>query len=273
MFPPPFVAPDTFQFFVVTQANPFALEWVPLQNFGVGGDEFQSGASSGFVWHNFTVNVLGEFYFVDPADPTPEELAELQQQSLNSRNFTSLLKLEVEYPQGESRIRRFRMDIGAGIDIFIPPTYKVACRVLGPDPDSIPPNLPDGFETGIQLATTLVVTSQCVAAPLDRPLATYTQLVSSGPAPSVFVPRVAGSVDVQVLSPVTALDDRVREVLVRTVTGSSPDITLIGDVEPIFTGAKQTHVTRLSAPTTDIVISGVGVPAFEAVSVIQGLEF
>lgn len=266
----------TKEFFVVSPADPYALDWVRLRNLYRGqSDEYETDFVQGPTWWNFTVTVLGEIYFVDPDFPTDAELQQLQQQSLNAQGHHSMLKVEVEYLLGNGKARRVRFDIGAGIDIFIPPTNRLWAWLIGPDPDSAPDFRPPSFIENLNVASTVLVTARCVGEPLSRPIAKYTQLVAGaaqGPEP-VGVPIVEGATRVQAIAnnTINPLDVRQRQLIVDgdgTVLGAY----FVGDVSPIFIGATQTNETQISGFANSFLVSSANEDP-TIISLMQLLEF
>lgn len=279
-------SPFAQEFFVIGTANPFATRWVPLENLYRGGSqnfqpnvingqpsEYDSDAIQGYNWWNFTVTLFGEVYFREgAAQPSTEEL---YNQARNARTHSSMLKVELEYPMGQGKQRRYRFDIGCGIDVWVPPTHRVRARILGPDLESVPEQLPATFDRDIGFASSLVVSARCVpdSGP-GRQISTFTQLVAVGDGQAALVPCEEGAVQAQILAnfPLTT---RVRQVFNRRdSTGVILNTTFVGDIEPTFAGppaSHQTDIVQLSGFENELFVTKGG--PIDAASVIQILEF
>ena len=260
------------EFFVIGDGNPYALDWVPLKNLLRGqASLYDAGPITGYSWWNFTVYVFGEVFGPDFASLSSEELEALQTSVRNSGQNTSMLKVEVEYPLGNGKLRRFRMDVGSGVDIFIPPTHKVFARILGPDPSSIPSELPAGFNRNTDVASLIVVSARCVPAPIGVSWATDTQLVATDASQSVYVPIQPGAKKAQVQ--LDGVPSRREQVMRRfDSAGLLIDSVNTGDIPLPYAASPSSSIFELAGPTTDIFLFGGGATLISG-SVVQILEF
>lgn len=215
------VIPSAQEYVATGVANPFAQNWIPAPNYRGNDTAFDSGNSYKASWYSFTVEVFGEAYFPTIAPP-----ADLVQAALDSRNPRSFLKLQLKWPQGNSRIRTVRMDISTGLTVFIPPTWSVEATVLVPDPASIPDELPSSLNPDLSFSTFVVCTTRCVAAPAGRNTATDTQCYFINPDQASFSdPRQQDARVVQVFSD-TVLDTATLQFV--QDFAPQPDIQILG---------------------------------------------
>jgi hypothetical protein len=122
-------------------------------------------------WWSMSVFPVGENYF----PPPPEKLStkQLEKSARAGSEKFSFLKVSIEYSFNGVKPRCLVLDVGAGLDIFLPPSSMVQARLLVPDPASIPEVLPINL-VDAEFASLVAITAQCVAAPVGRRMGTYT---------------------------------------------------------------------------------------------------
>ncbi len=155
---------------LVGVANPYTSNWVKATpNIYRGGqsDTYDTNPSRGVTWWNFDVNVLGEAYStVNPLPVDEASAIQLCQDARNSQNRHSILKVQVTYALGNTRTRKIRFDIGAGIDVFIPPTWQLSAIVLRPEvvrsDNPLANPVPVGFDPNLFFISNLVLGARCV---------------------------------------------------------------------------------------------------------------
>lgn len=165
-------------------ANPFTDTWVKATPnlYKRMADAYDSDPSRGITWWNITLNVVGEAYVV--TNPLPVDVdgaAALCSLAQNSGNRHSILKCQLTYPLGNTKTRTIRFDIGSGIDIVIPPTWKIDAIFLRPDAPVGGP-VPVGFDADAFFISDFIITARCVAVPLRLPEGIWTdQFVITDP--------------------------------------------------------------------------------------------
>lgn len=185
------------EFFFDALGNPFATNWVPLTredwipNDATGFNLEYEALSGSQTWWNLVVQPRGEVFY----DPDVDEVPSLNEVLSGGDRLVSMMKIEVEYNAGNGRINRRRMDVGSGFDIFVPPTTQLRARILVPDPDSVPAELPSSVapRRNIRVAADIFVGASCVDAPVGRDDALYTQPFYTVPA----TPQAALEAEIQ----------------------------------------------------------------------------
>lgn len=187
------------QFLASGPANPFATRWIPtkLQHKGQN-PAYQNGPMRGENWWQFSCWPIGEAYFAPGLEHTNSELSQI---ALNGSNLFSFLKVEVEYSKNGVVPRCVTFDIGAGLDVFFPPSSQIIARVLVPDPTSFPEFLPAGFVQA-DFASLIAINAVCVHAPVGRRMGTYTdcRYITDAPQNSALVNIQRGAKNIQVFS-------------------------------------------------------------------------
>lgn len=276
---------DAQGYFVRGTANIFATDYVVLENYdpaGRGNPLYQTDAISSDTWWNFTVDVMGETYLTlaesDQYTTSRADTRELQKRALSEGFPNSILKIELEYRQGNSRVRTVRFDVAAGLDVYVPPTRLVKARVLGPDPTSVPAVLPVGFDPDAQFASALVLTARCCSAPVAIPAAKFTQpfyLTAGGGAQDSIAVGVTEGATRAFLTAGTPLTGNALEALLvrRTPNGTVLDTTTLGETNARGAAPADnfTETKEIPGPANTLRYTNVGAGA-QVGSIIQLLQ-
>ncbi len=196
-------ASEAYEYLVVGIANPFALNWVPPntlfttpsgspaqagQVYPLGktmplpsdagvihpGDGGHKPAGTGADWHHISIGVIGEAIFLGPP---PDNAAAFAQNG----NPSTMLKARITLSMGNSRVRRFDIDVGAGVEIDVRARAVISIEALVPDPTSLegvpfPAALGEEGISMFTFAVAVVATIYCGCCPQGYKMpVTYSQ--------------------------------------------------------------------------------------------------
>lgn len=249
---------EAYEYLVIGLANPFALNWVPplqllltdpptpageifalgrtlpLPNMSSAIHPGDGGATmpGNQQWHHISIGVTGEVVF--PTGEAPDGVDRLAQ---SSGNFSTILKARVTLMMGNSRTRRFDVDVGAGVEIDVKCRAVVAIEALVPDPTSIPAAVPDvpAMDFAVALVTTVTT---CNAPKVHRACATYSQPFFLDPTASASValmPIMPDAKEIQLYSSdATAAAGAVAGQFIYALFHVEPGVSAAGPVVGTF---------------------------------------
>lgn len=207
----PLASPGAFRWILPNQprsANPiggvdYVASSMPTRraNGAIIHDGSQGVAQNGLYgkWHHVSIEVDGEL-MIDAALPPPDPPAVQDAKG----NQSSLLKARIRLGMGNSRVREFDFDIGAGVEFDVACYSVLSIEVLIPDPEeggSFDPPFTD--ESGVpitapalQLATVLspTVYYTTYSGRQHNPLTYTTPTLLDATNPVWLIPRVSESV-------------------------------------------------------------------------------
>lgn len=222
-------ASEAYEYLVVGIANPFALNWVPPntlfttatgapaqagQVYPLGktmplpsdagvihpGDGGNRPAGTSSDWHHISIGVVGEAIFLGPP---PDNAAAFAQNG----NPSTMLKARITLSMGNSRVRRFDIDVGAGVEIDVRARAVISIEALVPDPTSLegvpfPDALGEGGVSAFTFAVALVATVYCGCCPQGYKMpVTYSQsFFLAGGGADVTMPIVSDAREIELFA-------------------------------------------------------------------------